>query len=68
MMLDSWIIYKYTAEPLVPEPSIIQVEIVLWKLKSYKFPGTEQILAEMIKAGGENFSFCGKQTYLLYKE
>jgi hypothetical protein len=43
----------HTAEPLVPEPSLVEVEIAIGKLKSYKFPGTDHILAELIKAGGE---------------
>jgi hypothetical protein len=43
----------YTAEPLVPEPSLVEVEIVIGKLKSYKSPGTDQIPAELIKEGGE---------------
>jgi hypothetical protein len=30
-----------TAEPLVPEPSLVKVEIVIGKLKSYKSPGTD---------------------------
>jgi hypothetical protein len=42
-----------TAEPLVPEPSLIKEEIAIGKLKSYKFPGTDQILAKLIKAGDE---------------
>jgi hypothetical protein len=42
----------HTAEPLVPEPSLVKVEIAIGKLKSYKSPGTDQILAELIKAGG----------------
>jgi hypothetical protein len=41
------------AEPLVPEPSLAEVEITIGKLKSYKSLGTDQILAELIKAGGE---------------
>jgi hypothetical protein len=41
------------AEPVVPVPSLFEVEIAIGKLKSYKFPGTDQILAELIKAGGE---------------
>jgi hypothetical protein len=43
----------HTAEPLVPEPSLVEVEIAIGKLKSYKSPGTGQIPAELIKAGSE---------------
>jgi hypothetical protein len=43
----------HTAEPLVPEPSLVKVEIVIGKLKSYKSLSTDQIPAELIKAGGE---------------
>jgi hypothetical protein len=43
----------HMAEPLVPEPSLVKVEIAIGKLKSYKFPGTDQILVELIKVGGE---------------
>jgi hypothetical protein len=46
------------AEPLVPEPTLVEVEIAIGKLKSYKSPGTDQILAELIKAGGE--TLCSK--------
>jgi hypothetical protein len=44
---------KHTVEPLVPEPSLVKVEIAIGKLKSYKSLGTNEILAELIKAGGE---------------
>ena len=43
---------KHTAEPLVPEPSVFEVELAIEKLKSHKSPGIDQIPAELIKAGG----------------
>jgi hypothetical protein len=43
----------YTAEPLVPGPSCLEVEISFAKLKKYKSPGSDQIPAELIQAGGE---------------
>jgi hypothetical protein len=42
----------HTAEPLVPGPSRLEVEIAIAKLKKYKSPGSDQILAELIQAGG----------------
>jgi hypothetical protein len=42
-----------TAEPLVPEPSISEVEVSIYKLRRYKSPGADQIPAELIQAGGE---------------
>jgi hypothetical protein len=47
----------HTAEPLVPEPSLVEVEIAIGKLKRYKTPGTDQIPAELIKAGGETLCY-----------
>jgi hypothetical protein len=41
----------HTAEPLVPGPSRIEVEITIAKLKKYKFPSSDGILAELIQAG-----------------
>jgi hypothetical protein len=43
----------HTAEPPVPSPSLVEVEIFIGKLKSYKSPCTDQIPAELIKTGGE---------------
>jgi hypothetical protein len=43
----------HTAEPLVPGPSHLEVEIATAKLKKYKLPGSDQILAELIEAGGK---------------
>ena len=42
----------HTAEPLVPELSASEFEQATDKLKCHKSPGIDQILAELIKAGG----------------
>jgi len=42
----------HTAEPLMPEPSVSEVELAIDKLKGNKSPGIDQIPAELIKAGG----------------
>ena len=42
---------KQTEEPLVPELSAFEVEMATEKLKSHKLSGTDQIPAELIKAG-----------------
>ena len=47
----------HTAEPLVPEPSAFEVELAIEKLKSHKSPGTDQILAELIKAGHSSIHY-----------
>jgi len=41
----------YTAEPLVPAPTCLMVEIANEELVGFKSPGTDQIPAEMIKTG-----------------
>jgi hypothetical protein len=46
----------HTTEPLVPEPSLVEGEIAVGKSKSYKSPGTDQILAELMKAEGETLN------------
>jgi hypothetical protein len=43
----------HTAESLVPGSSHLEVEIAIAKLKMYKLPVSDQILAELIQAGGE---------------
>jgi hypothetical protein len=40
----------HMAEPLVPGPSHLEVEIAIAKLKKYKSPGSDHILAELIQA------------------
>jgi hypothetical protein len=44
-----------TAELLVPEKSAFEFELAIEKLKRHKSPGTDQIPAELIKAGGWTF-------------
>jgi hypothetical protein len=40
------------AEPLVPEPNLVKVEIAIENLERHKSLGSDQILAKLIKAGG----------------
>jgi len=40
----------HTVEPLVPEPSALQIELAIAKLKNHKSPDIVQIPAELIKA------------------
>jgi hypothetical protein len=43
----------HAAEPLVPGPSLHEAEIAIAKLKKYKSPGSDQISAKLIQAGGK---------------
>jgi hypothetical protein len=43
----------HMAEPLVPEPSLVEVAVAIGKLKWYKSPGTDKVPAKLIKAGSE---------------
>jgi hypothetical protein len=43
----------HTAEPLVPGPSRLEVETAVANLRKCKSPGSDQISAELIQAGGE---------------
>ena len=42
----------YTAEPDIPEASLIEVELALEKLKWHKPTGVHHIPSELIQAGG----------------
>jgi hypothetical protein len=46
---------KHTEEPFVSEPSVVEVELSIEKLKSHKLPGVNRIPAELIKEGGRTF-------------
>jgi hypothetical protein len=43
----------HMAEPLIPGPSRLEVEIAIAKLKKYKSPGSDQIPAELFRSGSE---------------
>jgi hypothetical protein len=43
----------HTAEPLVPQHSVSEVEVAIGKHKMYKSPSVDQIPAELIQAGEE---------------
>jgi hypothetical protein len=54
----------HTDEPLVPDPIPFEVKIAIAKLKRYKSPGSDQILVELIQAGGE--ILCSKIHKLIH--
>jgi hypothetical protein len=54
----------HMAEPSVPEPSLVKVEIAIGKLKRYKSSGTDWSPAKLIKAGGE--TTCSKIHKLIH--
>ena len=56
----------HTAEPLVPESSVSEVELAIDKLKRHKSPGIDQIPAELIKAGIEQFAWRFINLLLLF--
>jgi len=47
----------HTAEKLVSEPSTLEVELAIEKLKSHKSPGIDQIPTELIKVGGKTVRY-----------
>jgi hypothetical protein len=42
----------HSAKPLVPDSSCFKVEITIEMLERYRSPSMDQILAELIQAGG----------------
>jgi hypothetical protein len=52
-VIDVRQIEVHRAEPLVPGPSRLEVEIAIAKLKKHKSPGSDQIPAGLIQAEGE---------------
>jgi hypothetical protein len=56
----------HTAEPLVSETSLVDVEISVVKLKSYKSPGTDNIPAELFKQGVKHYILRYTDLFVLY--
>ena len=58
----------YTADIFIPEPSLLKLELVIEKFKIHKAPKVEQILTELIHAGGGKFyEEIHKFTILIWK-
>jgi hypothetical protein len=47
----------HTAEPLVPQPSTLEAEMAIEKLKRHRSPDIDQIPAELIKTGGRTIRY-----------
>jgi hypothetical protein len=47
----------HTAEPLVPEPSVFEIDLDTENLKSCKSPDIDQVPSELIKAGGKTIHY-----------
>jgi hypothetical protein len=52
------------AQPLVAELSLVKMEITIGNSKRYKSLGIDQILAELIRAGGE--TLCSEIHILIH--
>jgi hypothetical protein len=57
----------HTAEPLIPEPKLVEVEIAVGKLKRYKSLGSYQISAELTNQEVKHY-ILRSQTYSIYME
>jgi hypothetical protein len=56
----------YTAEPLVPGSSRLEVEIAIAKLKKYKSPGSDHIPAELIQTGAKYYCLRSTNSLILF--
>ena len=58
----------HAAEPLVPKPCALDMEMAIEKLKGDKSPGIDQIPVELIKQGVEQFALRSKNLLYFYLE
>jgi hypothetical protein len=56
----------HTAEPLEPKPIAFEVEMTTEELKRHISPGSDQIPAELIKAGVEYFAMRSTNVLILF--
>jgi hypothetical protein len=56
----------HTAEPLVPALAHLRLKIAIAKLKRYKSPGSDQILAELIKQEVKHYSLISINSLILF--
>jgi hypothetical protein len=57
----------HTAEPLVPEPSALEFEIAIEKLKKHKLPDNNQTPGELFKAKVEKFTQRSVKLLILFQ-
>ena len=56
----------HTTEPILPEPNAFELEMAIEELKRRISPGSDQIKAELIKAGVEYFALGSKNVLILF--
>jgi len=57
---------RHTVKSIVPEPSAFDIGMAIEKLKRYKSSGIDQISAELIKKGAEQFALRSLTLFLLF--
>jgi hypothetical protein len=56
----------HRAEPLVSGHSYLEVEIAIVKLKKYKLPASDQVLAELMQAGAKHSCVSSINSLILF--
>jgi hypothetical protein len=62
--MSLWYFIPFIFLFILPEPSLIEVEICIGKVKNYESPCNEHISAKIIKVGGE--TLCYEVHKLIY--
>jgi len=56
----------HMAEPLVPKPSASEIDLAIENINTHKSPGSDQIPAEVTKAGVEQFTLRSTNLLILF--